>query len=915
MIARAFCFAFLWLTQAQHVAIGASATATEEITDCDRYAASPLDVTRPDTVAGVPASNVDHTLAVPACVLALAKGPVTARLRFQLGRAVEKAGRIGAAVTQYELAAEAGHIGAMHNLANIKLDGGDGTAPDKQRAFKLYQTAAAGGLAVSKRALGLMLRDGNGVAKDIPQALRWFDEAIRLGQVDAHYLAADALLDPAAPGGPDFEKAASHWRALVKAGDADGGYRLALALRDGKVQKRSDREIIQAFELAVSVGGFRRLADFADVLQAGKALPADPAAALAIAYRGYDSSFGASPDQDDSWIMNQQWMAQLIVKLIDNHGLKPRDPTEIAKWRRDLAPASMKSATLPFVCAGKDTPIELHFWDWSRDYPNTDLQIDYYEKRGCTAGQTSDGSNVREWFRKVFSAASASKVSFMALATELMTPSKGGQPTPDAPPAEAPNTGEQKTSNLAEASIPAHAVDIERDLQNQPMMIGLSFNLQRTKFQDMRVRRALTMAFNFSRINVDGDLGQPVRMDSLLKGTRAYSAEPPDAREIAILQGLRSPIPVEALTARFSHPFASDLQEATRLLEAAGYKAQDGVLKEVKSGLPLEIELLTMNGDAEGFLDLYINDLKRLGIGATIILVHSSQVNDRVQSANFDMAVLENPKLDNESRYRYGSSPVRSCKPDMFVWDCSYLGVKDPAIDELLAATMNAKTAQEYGAALRALDQILLWNHYFIPLWIVSKAGTNDVASEVARECRWWKVSMSQTQSRLITQLSFERGSSFDPDFRFTDRNLTYENTSELTERHNMRYVTPNFEFSNLTPGSVVVTLKYLPSFAAGGRVFSSHKLRPYRLQFQIDQTVIAVLENQTSLSDFAVGMRVDQLKHLIAEIKRTDTGRFGMWVGTGSYFGNHFPFGFYVPAREFVDCAAAAIDAGSSTP
>jgi microcin C transport system substrate-binding protein len=52
------------------------------------------------------------------------------------------------------------------------------------------------------------------------------------------------------------------------------------------------------------------------------------------------------------------------------------------------------------------------------------------------------------------------------------------------------------------------------------------------------------------------------------------------------------------------------------------------------------------------------------------------------------------------------------------------IGIKNPAVDTLIDRVIFAKSREELVAATRALDRVLLWNHYVVPQWTYGKQRT-----------------------------------------------------------------------------------------------------------------------------------------------------------------------------------------------
>ncbi len=49
------------------------------------------------------------------------------------------------------------------------------------------------------------------------------------------------------------------------------------------------------------------------------------------------------------------------------------------------------------------------------------------------------------------------------------------------------------------------------------------------------------------------------------------------------------------------------------------------------------------------------------------------------------------------------------------------VGIKNPAIDAIIDRLIFAKTREELVGTTKALDRVLLWNHYVVPQWTYGK--------------------------------------------------------------------------------------------------------------------------------------------------------------------------------------------------
>ena len=119
----------LWTTASLVVALwvvyGVEAGYADEITECDRLVAHPLD---PDKIApGVPTAEVPHVEGIAACNAAVVDDPDNARLNYQLGRVYFYAGQPEKALPHLKTAAAGGYRQAQFVLGLI-VDGERGGA-------------------------------------------------------------------------------------------------------------------------------------------------------------------------------------------------------------------------------------------------------------------------------------------------------------------------------------------------------------------------------------------------------------------------------------------------------------------------------------------------------------------------------------------------------------------------------------------------------------------------------------------------------------------------------------------------------------------------------------------------------------------------------------------------------------------
>jgi microcin C transport system substrate-binding protein len=260
------------------------------------------------------------------------------------------------------------------------------------------------------------------------------------------------------------------------------------------------------------------------------------------------------------------------------------------------------------------------------------------------------------------------------------------------------------------------------------IMQGFAMNLRRDKFRDPRVRRALNFAFDFEEMNKQIFFGQYKRISSYFDGTELASSGLPQGRELEILETVRSEIPAEVFTTAYSNPVGGspeavrgNLREALRLLKEAGYEVRDRKLTDGKTGAPFAIELLGADPSFERVMLFFKPSLERLGIAVSVRTIDPAQYENRLRTWDFDIVVSswgQSLSPGNEQREFWGTQAA-----DM-AGSRNIIGIKNPAIDKLIERLIFAKDRDDLVAATKALDRVLLWNHYVVPQWNYPKVRT-----------------------------------------------------------------------------------------------------------------------------------------------------------------------------------------------
>ncbi|WP_430879026.1 extracellular solute-binding protein [Granulosicoccus sp. 3-233] len=246
---------------------------------------------------------------------------------------------------------------------------------------------------------------------------------------------------------------------------------------------------------------------------------------------------------------------------------------------------------------------------------------------------------------------------------------------------------------------------------------GYFFNLRREPFGDHRVRQAINLLYDFETIKRTILYNQYERINSYFPNSDYGSSGAPTAEEIAVLEPFRERLAPEVVSQEFRAPVTDgsgrnrrEMRQALGLFNEAGWQLQEGKL--MKDGQQMRMELLLVQPDGQRTAAPFIQNLKKAGIDATIRIVDSAQYQVRVDDFDFDLiSVRLNffPPPGPELRSYYGSAAADERG------SANMAGIKDPVVDALVEQIVAAESLEKLQVTTRALDRVLLWNHYVIP--------------------------------------------------------------------------------------------------------------------------------------------------------------------------------------------------------
>ncbi|BCT33201.1 extracellular solute-binding protein [Pseudomonas protegens] len=252
---------------------------------------------------------------------------------------------------------------------------------------------------------------------------------------------------------------------------------------------------------------------------------------------------------------------------------------------------------------------------------------------------------------------------------------------------------------------------------------GLFMNTRRGTFADVRVREALGLMFDFQWTNRTLFSGAYQRALSYYPNSEFSATGLPVGHEWLLLSPYREQLPPNLFTQAFSLPRTEGrgiprdtLRRALGLLADAGWKL-NGQRLQNSAGQPLRFELMLVNPNLERILQPYVENLASIGIDARLRTVDRAQYKQRLDQFDYDMILMTlnqtlSPGLEQWQYFHSSQVSVKGSK--------NYAGINNPIVDHLLEQLLAAQSRDEQLAAGRALDRVLLWQHYMIPNWYLN---------------------------------------------------------------------------------------------------------------------------------------------------------------------------------------------------
>lgn len=275
---------------------------------------------------------------------------------------------------------------------------------------------------------------------------------------------------------------------------------------------------------------------------------------------------------------------------------------------------------------------------------------------------------------------------------------------------------------------------------------GFWINTRKAKFQDVRVRQALDLLFDFEWTNRNLFYGLYTRTASFFQNSPMMATGKPSEAELKLLEPFRDQLPKAVFADAYVPPVSDGtgndrklLRQATRLFNEAGWQTKHVPIEEVDCGVfcrlvtkfglrsaptstvlrnakgdVLSIEFMINDTSSERLLAPFVKNLQAVGIQTSIRVVDTAQYERRrkafdydIVTARFTKSLTPGPELAN-----YYSSKSATSEGSF-----NLSGISSPAIDALLTKVGQAQSREELMIVVGALDRVLRADHYWVPQW------------------------------------------------------------------------------------------------------------------------------------------------------------------------------------------------------
>lgn len=250
------------------------------------------------------------------------------------------------------------------------------------------------------------------------------------------------------------------------------------------------------------------------------------------------------------------------------------------------------------------------------------------------------------------------------------------------------------------------------------------FNLDNPTWQDPWVRDAVALMFNFEWSNESLFYGLYARVNSFWQNSDLEAKGTPTEGELAILQPLveeglfdasilTDEVRMAAASSTSQRPLdRGNLRRASALLDEAGWLAGDDGVRR-KDGQTLDAVFLQYSPQFDRIVNPMVENLKRLGVNASLERVDTSQYIERRRSGDFDLVnhtLTQGFEPGQQLRQWFGSETADDSSRNI-------MRLRSEGVDRVIDAVVAAEELADIQTAARAMDRVLRAEGFWIPQW------------------------------------------------------------------------------------------------------------------------------------------------------------------------------------------------------
>ena len=251
---------------------------------------------------------------------------------------------------------------------------------------------------------------------------------------------------------------------------------------------------------------------------------------------------------------------------------------------------------------------------------------------------------------------------------------------------------------------------------------GFVFNTRRPIFADIRVREAIGLLFDFEWLNHNFFFDRYQRSASYFEGSELSArGRPADARERALLAPFPDAVRADFMDGTWQPPVTDGsgrdrdtLKRALELLTPRATTSTARCCASARPGSRSPSKSWSPPRTRSGWRSPSRAISSAPASTSRVRVVDAVQYDRRRLTYDFDMIEYrwdQSLSPGNEQAFYWGSAAADADGTR------NYMGVKSPAIDAMIAALLEARERDDFVAAVRALDRVLMSGFYVVPLF------------------------------------------------------------------------------------------------------------------------------------------------------------------------------------------------------